>query len=84
MAQKIAQYVNPVLAALKRLGGSGRPAEVCTAVAHDMGLEDSPLLEETLKSGVSKFENRVAWVRLYLVQANYIDRSKRGVWTLTL
>jgi len=83
MAQKIAQYVNPVLTALKRLGGSGRPAEVCAAVARDLGLEGSPLLEETLKSGVSKFENKIAWVRQYLVLAKYIDRSQRGVWTLT-
>ena len=34
-------------------------------------------------SGVSKFENKIAWVRQYLVLAGYIDRSKRGVWTLT-
>jgi restriction system protein len=83
MAQKIAQYVNPVLNALKNLGGSGQPSEVCTAVIKDMGLEGSPILEETLKSGVSKFENKIAWVRLNLVLAGYIDRSKRGVWTLT-
>jgi restriction system protein len=83
MAQKIAQYVNPVLNALKQLGGSGKPAEVCEAVVKDLGLEGSPALEETLKSGVSKFENKIAWVRFYLALAGYIDRSKRGVWTLT-
>jgi restriction system protein len=83
MAQKIAQFVNPVLTALKRLGGSGRPSEVCEAVAHDMGLEGSSMLEETLRSGVSRFENKIAWVRQYLVLAGYIDRSERGVWALT-
>jgi restriction system protein len=83
MAQQVAQYINPVLNALKKLGGSGQPTEVCEAVIKDMGLEGSPILEATLKSGVSKFENRIAWVRLYLVLAGYIDRSKRGVWTLT-
>jgi restriction system protein len=83
MTQKIAQYVNPVLSALKRLGGSGQPAEVCAIVIKDLGLEGSPLLEETLKSGVSKFENKIAWVRQYLVLAGYIERLKRGVWTLT-
>ena len=41
------------------------------------------MLEETLSTGVSKFENKIAWVRLYLVLAGYLDRSKRGVWTLT-
>lgn len=83
MAQLIAQYVNPVLKALKQLGGSGQPAEVCASVAKELGLDSSPLLEETLKSGVSRFENKIAWVRQYLVLAGYIDRSKRGVWALT-
>jgi restriction system protein len=83
MTQKIAQYVNPVLSALKQLGGSGQPAEVCAIVIKDLGLEGSAVLEETLKNGVSKFENKIARVRQYLVLAGYIDRSKRGVWTLT-
>jgi restriction system protein len=83
MAQKIAQYVNPVMDALRRLGGSGQPAEVCAAVAKDLGLEGSPITEEIMKSGQTKFYNTIAWVRLYLAMAGYIDRSKRGVWTLT-
>jgi restriction system protein len=82
MAQAIAQYFNPVLTALKQLGGSARPSEVCAMVAQDMRLKDS-VLEETLESGQSRFENKVAFVRLYLVLTGYIDRSRRGVWTLT-
>jgi restriction system protein len=83
LAQQVGQYVNPVLQAIKRLGGSARPAEVCRAVAKDLGLAGSPALDETLSTGVSKFENKIAWVRLYLVLTGYLDRSKRGVWTLT-
>jgi restriction system protein len=83
LAQQVGQYVNPVLQAIKRLGGSWRPAEVCRVVAKDLGLEGSPELEETLSTGASKFENKIAWVRLYLVLTGYLDRSKRGVWTLT-
>jgi len=82
MAQKIAQYFNPVLVALKKLGGSARPSEVCATVAKDMRLR-SVALEETLESGQSRFENKIAWVRLYLVLAGYIDKSRRGVWSLT-
>jgi restriction system protein len=82
MSQQIAQFVNPVLTALKRLGGSGQPAEVCAAVAKDLGMEGSPILEKTMKSGQTKFYNTIAWVRLYLAKAGYIDRSKHGVWTL--
>ena len=83
MAQAVGQFVNPVLQAIRRLGGSARPAEVCAAVAKDLRLEGTPILEETLSTGVSKFENKIAWVRLYLVLSGYLDRSKRGVWTLT-
>lgn len=83
MAQLVGLNLNPVLQAIKRLGGSARPAEVCRAVAKDLGLEGKPVLEETLSTGVSKFENKIAWVRLYLVLTGYLDRSKRGVWTLT-
>lgn len=75
--------MNPVLQAIKRLGGSARPSEVCRAVIKDLKLEGTDELEETLRSGVSKFENKIAWVRLYLVLSGYLDRSKRGVWTLT-
>lgn len=78
MAQQVSQYVNPVLQAIKRLGGSARPAEVYRVVAKDLGLEGSPVLEETLSTGVSRFENKIAWVRLYLVRAGYLDRSRRG------
>ncbi len=83
LAQQVGQFVNPVLQAIKRLGGSARPAEVCRAVAKDIGLEGSSELEQTLSTGASRFENKIAWVRLYLVLTGYLDRSKRGVWTLT-
>jgi restriction system protein len=82
MAQQVGQYVNPVLTALQKLGGSARPAEVCAEVAREMRLT-AQILEETLSSGQSRFENKIAWVRLYLVLAGFIDRSRRGVWTLT-
>lgn len=82
MAQKIAQYFNPVLDALKTLGESARPPEVYAAVAKAMKLKNS-VLDETLASGQSRFENKIAWVRQYLVLSGYIDPSRRGVWTLT-
>ena len=47
-----------------------------------MKLKDA-VLEETLESGQSRFKNKIAFVRLNLVLAGYIDRSRWGVWTLT-
>jgi restriction system protein len=75
--------VNPVLKAIKQLGGSATPREVYAAVAKDLGLEGSPVLEELQQNGVPKFNNNIAFVRFYLVQAGYLDSSTRGVWTLT-
>lgn len=82
MAQRFAQYVTPVLAALRALGGSARPREVCEKVAQILQVPDS-VFDDLNKSGVSRFENDVAWARAYLVAADYIDKTRRGVWTLT-
>jgi restriction system protein len=82
MAQRVAQYINPVLAALKELGGSARPGEVYSKVADDLGLSDAAR-NETRKDGRPAFENETAWARQYLVESGYIDKSRRGVWTLT-
>ncbi|MEX0702046.1 MAG: restriction endonuclease [Planctomycetales bacterium] len=82
MAQKVARYINPVLAALKHLDGSARPTEVYSKVAQDLAIDDSEL-DRTRKDGRPVFENQVAWARLYLVKTGYLDKSKRGVWTLT-
>jgi restriction system protein len=76
------KYINPLLSALKRLGGSARPSEACALIARDLGLTDSDL-DERLANGVSRFENRVHWARFYLVKSGFIDSSKRGVWSLT-
>jgi restriction system protein len=39
--------------------------------------------EEKLTNGTSRFDNQIHWARLYLADTGYIDRSRRGVWTLT-
>ena len=82
VGSQFAQYINPLLAALKSLGGSARPAEARAAVAQHLELPDG-VLDERLESGSSRFENQVGWARYYLVRAGYIDSSRRGVWALT-
>ncbi len=79
---KFTDYINPVINALKELGGSARPKEVYQWIAEKLNLPDK-ILNEQNKSGGSKFENQVAWARFYLSKAGYIDSSKRGVWALT-
>jgi restriction system protein len=82
VGSQFAQYINPLLAVLKSLGGSARSAEAKAAVAEHLQLSDE-VLEEQLASGSSRFDNQVSWARYYLVRAGYIDSSRRGVWSLT-
>lgn len=82
VGSQFAQYINPLLAVLRSLGGSARPSEARAAVAEHLQLNDD-VLEERLESGSSRFENQVGWARYYLVRAGYIDSSRRGVWALT-
>jgi restriction system protein len=79
---KFVRYINPVLAALRDLGGSARPREVVARVAEMLKISDSER-SEPLASGTARFDNMVAWARFYLAKSGYIDSSRRGVWALT-
>jgi restriction system protein len=76
------QWFIPVIEALRELGGSGTPNEVCETISRKLKLEDS-ILEALLPSGIEKFKNQVQWARQYLVWEGYLSSSKRGIWTLT-
>ena len=75
-------YIYPVVNAIDELGGSARPAEVYKHIAQALNLSDE-ILDEKKESGGSRYENQVDWARFYLAKADYIDSSKRGVWSLT-
>ena len=79
---EFAKWFGPLLDALRDLGDSGRPREVYARIAKNLTLPDE-VLDETLKSGTSKFQNQVAWARQYLVWEGLLDSSKHGTWTLT-
>lgn len=79
---EFATYMNPLIAALRQLGGSARADEVCNAIAETLNLPDE-VLDKQLKNGESRFKNQVHWARFYLATTGYIDSSKRGVWALT-
>jgi len=76
------RWFGPILDALRDLGDSGRPKEVSNRIAEKLNLSDE-ILDETLKSGVNKFNNQVAWARQYLVWEGLLDSSKYGTWKLT-
>ncbi|QJD97154.1 restriction endonuclease [Mucilaginibacter robiniae] len=76
------KWFGPLLDALRELGGSGKPREVSDKIATTKMLSDE-VLEQTIKSGESKFHNQVAWARQYLVWERLLDDSQRGTWVLT-
>jgi restriction system protein len=76
------RYFGPVISALKQLGGSGRPDEVCDIIARELGISETERTE-LMAGGAPRFSNWVAWARFYLVKAGYIDSSVHGVWSLT-
>ena len=59
---QFAQYINPLLAVLKDLGGSARSSEAKAAVAEHLQLSDEAV-EDQLESGSSRFDNQVSWAR---------------------
>ena len=79
---RFTRYMNPVLDALRSLGGSARPPEVYDWIAEHLPVSDAERAERN-RSGGSRFENDVAWVRFYFARAGYIDSSRHGVWSLT-
>lgn len=69
MAQsEFAGWINPLLAALKELGGSARPQEVVDLVAKRCSVTDA-VLDQTITGGTSRFGNQVHWARYYLAEA---------------
>jgi restriction system protein len=79
---RFAQLFQPVLSAIKSLGGSARPAEVKEWIIDNVTLP-ADYVSAVHKGGESKFGNDVDWARFYLVRAGLIDASKRGVWSTT-
>ncbi len=77
--------MNPVLQALKILGGSGTIEEINNKIAEIEKIPSDQLevLHNPEKGGATEIEYRIAWARTYLKQYDVIDNSSRGVWALT-
>lgn len=77
------RYMIPLLFVLREKGGSASSYEATDAVIEREKIPDA-VLEETTKNGQSRVRNQIAWARMYLVYAGFIDNSSaRGIWTLT-
>lgn len=77
------RWIIPLIKALKQLGGSATPKAAAAKVAENERLTKEELEAVRGKSQVNKFTNELAFARNILANAGYIDRTIRGIWTLT-
>jgi restriction system protein len=73
---------NPLLRALRELGGSASVAEQEDKVAELLRLSDAEAAE-IHQGNRTKLSYRLAWARNYLKRAGLLENSARGVWALT-
>jgi restriction system protein len=79
------KLMNPVIQALKQLGGSGTIEEINSKVIEIAKLSDEQLelLHDPRKGSQTEVEYRLAWARTYLKKYGVVENSSRGVWALT-
>ncbi|NLJ49552.1 MAG: restriction endonuclease [Candidatus Atribacteria bacterium] len=79
------ELMNPVLSALKLLGGSGTNEEINDKVAELVQIPSQQLeiLHNPEKGGMTEIEYRLMWTRTYLKKYGLLENSSRGVWSLT-
>jgi restriction system protein len=77
--------MNPVIQALKLLGGSGTNEEINNKVAELVNIppEQLEILHNPERGGMTEVEYRLMWTRTYLKRYGVIENSTRGVWSLT-
>lgn len=77
--------MNPVIQALKSLGGSGTIEEINDKTAEIAKIPSGQLeiLHNPEKGGMTEIEYRLMWTRTYLKRYGVVENSTRGVWSLT-
>lgn len=73
---------NPLIKALKNLGGSGTVGEIEEQVAQILNLTDNQI-NEIHRESTTKLTYRLAWARNYLKRFGILENSSRGIWALT-
>jgi restriction system protein len=88
MSPKLPTYdsmMNPLIKAIKALGGSATIEELNAKVVETAGLTDKQLevLHDPDRGGNTEIEYRLGWTRTYLKIFGILENSNRGVWALT-
>lgn len=80
----LAAYELPVLRAISQAGGAAWRAEVRDAVEAALAERLTALDRAPLQSGEIRWENRLGFVRLRLIERGHLRSSlRRGLWELT-
>ncbi|MCP5159583.1 MAG: restriction endonuclease [Gammaproteobacteria bacterium] len=79
------ELMNPLLSALRDLGGSGSIDEIYDKVISNERFPEDVvnIIHNPEKSTLTEVAYRLAWARSYLKQFGHLENSKRGVWVLT-
>ena len=73
---------NPLLEAIKKLGGSASISELDEEVAKSLRLPNEEI-SQPHDERRTELQYRLAWARTYLKAYGLLDNSERGVWVLT-
>jgi len=79
---KYDDLLNPLMQAIRNLGGSASVAEQEDEVATLLKLTEAEV-SEIHRGNRTKLSYRLAWARTYLKRYGALDNSSRGVWALT-
>ena len=77
------EFFNPVITALKSLGGSATIAELEESIVESMKLPTEVAEAPHGDTNQTEVGYRIAWARTYLKKYGLLDNSQRGVWSLT-
>src|SRR5580658_3530985 len=79
------QLMNPLITALRDLGGSGSIDEIYERVVQHLRLPEDVLsiLHGPKAGNQTEMHYRLAWARTYLKKYGAVTNSSRGVWSLT-
>ena len=79
------RLMNPLLQAMRELGGSGSTDEIYQRVAENLKLPEAVLsvLHDPETSNQTEVQYRLAWSRTYLKKFGFLETPQRGLWSLT-
>src|ERR1051325_10502730 len=79
------RLMNPLLQALRELGGSGSTDEIYQRVAENLKLPENILSvpHDPETTNQTEVQYRLAWARTYLKKFGFLESPQRGLWSLT-